>query len=499
MPENGCALCRGVAVTFLLLLLLPSLHESSASRSWAQQEKAPSAGPRADGAEWIALQKRLEQQQAQIESLTQRLAEQSRLVQELEQQVRALLQRVNATAETPAGHSERSASEGATPQPTRASSATATFFWSQGRPTFRSTDGNFEMALSGEGQLDFRAYGEQASAPPNTFLIRRFRLAVSGRLSPRSEYKIQADFAERGTGLLRDGWLRLHLRPRIYVQLGHFKEPFSQEELRSSMHIDFVERAMATRIAPSRSPGIQVTGEIAAGKVIYHIGAFNGKGTLAPNTTRTPEGVVRVRFSPWRGEKNPWGEGLSFGGAIALGRQRAGMSLAGQTESQSTTFFPARPVNGQIVRANGEVTYLLGPFAFRAEYNQMAQDRYQLGPGKTTLPAVIAKGYAAQATYLLTGEKKNENGPVIPHRPFLALGQGERGWGAWEVKVRYSTLQLSDGVETTRAETITCGANWYLSPFVKYMLDLTVERFPRSAQTRVGLSLALLTRIQFAF
>lgn len=482
MSHHGAqeALVRGgLRAWIFFLLFTPPLLASPGP----QQSQSPM--------ELEALRKLVREQEQTIEQLKQQLAEQRRLLEELRQEVRALVRRADEASDVSNRSSERTASS--------RERAPSLFLWSSGRPTFRSADGDFELSFSGEVQLDFRAYGQESLAPPNTFLVRRLRLAMSGRMLSRYEYRIQADFAERGTGVLRDGWLRVHIRPGLSVQAGQFKEPFSQEELRSAMHIDFVERAMATRIAPSRSPGIQLVGEIADGKVVYHIGAFNGKGGLALNTTRTPEGVLRVRVSPWREKDAREGQGVSFGGAVALGRQRGGMSLIGQTESQSVTFFAARPVNGQLLRANGELTYLAGPFALRAEYNQMAQDRYQLGPNKTTLPAVVAKGYTMQATYLLTGEKKPENGPVIPRRSFLSSGKGERGWGAWEAKIRYSVLQLSDGMGSARAETVTCGVNWYLTPFVKYMLDLAVERFPARPLHHAERSISVLTRLQFAF
>ncbi len=477
---------RAIVRMWVLLSLFSS---SAASRPL---EVPPQQNP---WAEVEALQQRLREQEQVIEQLKRELAEHRRLLEQLREEVRAMAQRSREGPEESNRTAGETAASGA-----RAPSASSLFLWANGRPTLRSSDGDFEMAVSGEGQFDFRAYTRESLAPPNTFLMRRFRLAVLGKFLGRYEYKIQADFAERGSGLLRDGWLRVPLSPGMHLQVGNFKEPFSQEELRSAAHIDFVERAMAVQIAPSRSPGMQLTGEMARGRIVYQIGIFNGKENLALNTTRTPEGVLRVRVSPWHGGSARWGEGISFGGAFALGRQRGGMSLRGQTESQSAIFFSPRPVNGQVMRANGEVTYLLGPFALRAEYNQMAQDRYQLGPNRTTLPAVVAKGYAAQLTYVLTGEKKPENGPVIPRRSALAAGARDRGWGAWEVKARYSALQLSDGAETVRAETMTWGVNWYLTPFVKYVLDLVLEHVPATSSLhRFERSFSLLTRLQFAF
>src|SRR5215467_119605 len=120
---------------------------------------------------------------------------------------------------------------------------------------------------------------------------------------------------------------------------------------------------MANLLVPSRSPGLMLSGSIHRGAVEYQVGAFNGKGLLALNNTGTPEGVARLRFTPWKNTGAFWLKGLSFGGAYAQGQSAPAISIRGVTESKSFTFFNGDTVNGKIIRSNGELTWLLGPAA----------------------------------------------------------------------------------------------------------------------------------------
>jgi phosphate-selective porin len=245
------------------------------------------------------------------------------------------------------------------------------------------------------------------------------------------------------------------------------------------------------------------SGVIEGGKLEYQVGMFNGKGLLANNNNDTPESAVRLRFNPWKGSKSFLAKGLIFGGAFTQGRSFNGPGVRGQTESRSTTFYAPDVINGKYIRANGEITWLLGPAAVRAEYVQTNQRRENLGPGGTNLPGVIGKGLMAQATYLLTGENKPEAGAVSPKRSFFEGGGGAKGFGAWEIKFRYANLQISNATtQSNRAETFYFGPNWYLTRFVRYTLDFGIERFKdpaRAPQPGDRNFLVVLSRIQVAF
>lgn len=387
-------------------------------------------------------------------------------------------------------------------QPTAQKATPVLAGWDGSHAFLRSADGSFETFLAGYAQLDFRGY-QAGNHPANTFLIRRARVSIEGKLFRYFEYRVQGDLADTAGTILRDFYLRVHRDDRLQLTFGQFKEPFSQEELRADQDGDFVEKSLANNLAPSRSPGVMLSGALFKGAFEYQLGAFNGKGLLANNTVGTPEGALRVRFSPWKNKKEYWSSGLSFGGAYALGRNNTTLGIRGLTESRSFTYFNPDTVNGPITRANGELTWTVGPAALRAEYDQTNQARNHLGLNGSDLPSVVSKGFAGQFTYLLTGENKSEGGAVTPKHNVFGGESGKPGLGAWELKLRYSGLQISDRTaKSNRAQTIYFGANWYLNRFVRYMFDFGFEHYgdplrtPRPGERNFKV---VLSRVQLAF
>lgn len=367
----------------------------------------------------------------------------------------------------------------------------------------RSADGNFEANISGYAQLDFRGY-QRGNHPPNTFLIRRARLGLEGKVMRDFDFKIEGDFADTASTLLRDFYVRFHRNNGLQATFGQFRLPYSQEEIRPDAVQDFVERSLVNNLAPSRSPGLMISGVLHKGVVEYQAGAYNGKGLLANNTVGTPESAARLRFKPWKNSDGVWAKGFAFGGTYSMGRNAInGTSVRGQTDSRSFTFFAPETVNGPIIRANGELTWIIGPAAIRGEYDQVNEFRNRLGPHGTNLPGLVAKGYVGQFTYLLTGENKTESGAVTPKHPVFADEKGRRAFGGWELKFRYSTLQLDDGTpKSNRAQTFYTGVNWYLNNDVRYVLDLGLERYRNPLLTpKPGdhNSFVVLSRIQVAW
>src|SRR6185436_13168852 len=152
--------------------------------------------------------------------------------------------------------------------------------------------------------------------PPNTFLIRRARLAVEGKVARYFDYKVEGDFADLVSTILRDFYVNIHRIDELQLRFGHFRVPISQEEIRTDSFQDFVERSMVNNLVPSRSPGFMASGVVGKGVFEYQVGAFNGKGLLAINNNGTPEGAIRLRFTPWKNGSAFIGKGFSFGGAF---------------------------------------------------------------------------------------------------------------------------------------------------------------------------------------
>src|SRR6266404_1724560 len=373
--------------------------------------------------------------------------------------------------------------------------------WGDNHAFLRSADGEFETQVGGYGQLDFRGY-QSGNHPPNSFFLRRARIALEGKLERYFDFRIKGDFSDPVTPL-RDFYVNIHRVDEFQLRFGQFRVPISQEEMRTDNNQDFVERSLVNNLVPSRSPGLGASGVLNKGVFEYQVGAWNGKGLLAANSTGTPETALRLRFNSWKHSENFFSRASIFGGAFTQGRSGGGTSVRGQTESRSISFFTPDTVNGKYIQANGEMTWMLGPAALRAEYDQTNQRRDNLGPGGRNLPGVVAKGYTAQFTYVLTGEEKTEITAVSPRNNLFGDSNGKQGLGAWELKVRYSNLQISDATaKSNRAGTLYLGTNWYMNRFVRYMLDLGFERFKdpvRSPNPGDKNFFVVLSRVQVAF
>jgi len=257
-----------------------------------------------------------------------------------------------------------------------------------------------------------------------------------------------------------------------------------------------------------RSPGAMVHGDIAGGLVSYWLGAFNGKGPLTANTTNQPEVIGRLRIYPFKTGSNTNLQGLAVGGALGLARSRGlsnETSFSGNTPEGAFSFFPQLLINGPIYRANVEATWTGGPFAVRAEYDRLIQNRDNLSAGYANLGQVLAYGYNIAATWLVTGEKRPENAPPKAAAPLF-----RGGLGAWELKARYSFITADaagDLYDLARryhgtADEISGGVNWYLTATVKYDADVNVYRM-KDAATVGGIPpqtfVVILQRVQFRF
>jgi phosphate-selective porin len=395
----------------------------------------------------------------------------------------------------------------------------------------KSADGQFSISPYGYLDTDYRAY-KGDGAPSDTFLIRRARFGFQGNYGSHFDFAILTDANSTTGAIVRDAYLNVRIRPEIQFQAGQFKEPFAQETGIGATNLDFVERGFQSLLYPStntafRSPGAAIHGDIDGGVVQYWAGAFNGRGGVTANASNEPDFVGRLRFYLWRKSKNEWLRQLAFGGSIDHSRSvgiNNDLSFNAALPNAAYTFFPQLRINGPVERYEGEFTYLHGPFAIRGEYVQMQQQRYAVGSetpgglGFLTIPGVGAKAWNIGATYLLTGEKRPENGTPKVRRPLLGPdtpgGKG-RGFGAWEVALRFTGIQakapgeiisnpFTPGLVPTydyHTDEITLGLNWYPNYWVKYMVNVAIDQLKDpSATGQVPQNfVVVLQRLQFRF
>jgi len=503
-----------LAVLVLLIPLASAQAQTTASETTAAVNQTQSDAKKEEKAEDMEqLKSQVKQLQSLVDQQQRALAEIQKRLDETDGKARVAAQlsssRVGGTISV--SPDLRTASLEVNQAPKNAAAASqaktqdkpaAVAGWEKLHAFLRSPDGAFETQVGGYAQLDFRGY-RSGDHPPNTFLVRRARMSLEGKLERYFDFRIEGDFADTNNTALRDFYVNIHRIDEFQLRFGQFRVPISQEEMRSDNLQDFVERSLVNNLVPSRSPGVGASGVLKKGVFEYQIGAFNGKGLLAANNNGTPETAIRLRFTPWKHSNEFLSKGFIFGGAFTQGRSLGGTSVRGQTESRSFSFFVPDTINGKYIRANGEMTWLLGPAVIRAEYDQTNQRRDNLGPGGRNLPGVVAKGYMGQFTYLLTGEEKPESGVLAPRNNLFGDSNGKQGFGAWELKFRYSNLQIADGTaKSNRAETFYFGPNWYMNRFVRYLLDLGIERYKdpsRSPRPGDRSFFVVLSRVQVAF
>ena len=128
---------------------------------------------------------------------------------------------------------------------------------------FESRDKRFKYMIGGRIQTDFafydsnRTFRSNFSEPNSGAEFRRARFFISGLLYNRVKFKAQYDFAgQTGFTDVKDLYLGLIKLPVVgNFNVGHFKEPFSLEEMTSSKYDTFMEDSLMNAFAPGRNVG----------------------------------------------------------------------------------------------------------------------------------------------------------------------------------------------------------------------------------------------------
>jgi phosphate-selective porin OprO/OprP len=320
--------------------------------------------------------------------------------------------------------------------------------------------------------------------------FRRARLYIAGEVYEHVIFKAQYDFAG-GDAAFKDVFVGLKDIPVVgIVRVGHFKEPFSLEELTSSKYITFMERSLPNAFAPSRNTGLGFLTTLLDERMTLAAGVFRetddfgddtgdtyqfaGRATGTPLFVDDGEQLVHLGFS-YR-HTNADSDELRF-------RQRPEVHIS--PRFVDTDAFAADSANTY----DFEAAAVFGPLSVQGEY--MLADVDSSATGDPTFD-----GWYAYATWFLTGEHRVYDAAegafdrVKPHRNFL---QG--GPGAFELGVRYSTIDLDDGeARGGELDDITAGLNWYLNPNTRVMLN-----YVRADVDGVGEANAFQTRFQIDF
>jgi phosphate-selective porin OprO/OprP len=299
--------------------------------------------------------------------------------------------------------------------------------------------------------------------------FRRARLFFEGELYDRVEFKAQYDFAG-GDPELKDVYLGLINLPGVGgLRVGHYKEPFSLEEQTSSKYLTFLERALPIEaFSPSRNSGFML--HDGGDRYTWAVGLFRDTDDFGDAVERDEVSFTgRVTGVPWTNED---GSRLLHLGLSASQREPTDDSL--RFRSRPESHLAPRVVDTGAFGAAGltlldaEAALVYGPFSAQGEWVQASVDR-------PVDPSVDVDGFYVFGSWFLTGEHRPYDGGsfgrVKPASPWK-----DGGYGAWEIALRYSTLDLSDGAVTGgEVDDVTFGVNWYPFANVRWMANYVMS------------------------
>jgi phosphate-selective porin OprO and OprP len=340
---------------------------------------------------------------------------------------------------------------------------------------FISPDKKFKYMIGGRLHVDYDFYDSDEifranfSEPGSGAEFRRARFFISGLLYNRVKFKAEYDFV--GQTAFKDVYLGLIKLPVVgNFNVGHFFEPFSLEVFTSSKYDTFMEDSLMNAFVPGRNIGAVIYDSALKDRATWAIGVFRPTAEDPPRI-QSHDGysiTSRVTAVPVKLEKGRKLVHVGFGYSFSESNEST-LQFDSKPESNLTAVnfvdtgaFSAK----QAHRFGWEAAAVLNSFSIQGEYTLVKVSR------PSGLQEVNFNGGYVMVSYFLTGEhRKYKRGAftrVSPRKNFL---EG-RGLGAWEMALRFSTIDLNDGgIAGGKEKDVTAGLNWYLNPHTRVMFN----------------------------
>lgn len=373
--------------------------------------------------------------------------------------------------------------------------------------------GGFHIKLKGYAQYDLRSFDWEVQetdlgtlrSPEHEW--RRTRIGVEGEwgdwawefvVDPRLEYPDEA---------LKDAVLTYKASKKLRLDAGHMKPPSSVDFLTSAGKTDMIERNYpGSRMTPDREWGVTASGE--ASRYTYALGVFAGDGAFA--TTRSEVAVAARATAEIR---KRWLVGATYMQAEVEAEPRVGNREPSPKGVQARTpsgfvFWERAHVNGTRRRMGGELSFTKGPFRLIGEAMELREQRKGQGSTGQDIPDARARGWSVTASWLVTGEKKEDT--IEPEK---SLFRG--GVGAIELEARAEGMKVDDvgdssgfagygnrarNIAPSGARTLSAGLSWWLHSSFRLQGNVQADTYndPLIAPQpgRTGTYVTLVARIQ---
>ena len=355
------------------------------------------------------------------------------------------------------------------------------------------SDQKWTVKLGGHVQTDYVLWANAdptIPSPDNYFEFRRLRLVADGVGYGNADFRLQMTLEPETPGEtvqiatspeVKDAYFTLNDLPMLgRLRIGHFFVPFGLEQVTNDTNNIFLERSIPTQgiFTADREVGIAIYNQNSDRRTTWSHGIFidSISDSLKDRFDDNQGTRLSARYT-WLpiASENPTSGPLLHLGAGALHT----------IDHNQLVRFRARPqihegprlIDSGLIQAtdfstgNLEMAAIWRSFTLQSEAFLTRVDRINNG-------AVELPGGYVHVSWFLTGENRiyerfgqhgAQFGRNVPTSPLLGK-RGKRGPGAWELKLRWSYLDL-DRLDRGQYNDISSGFNWYWSDRTRIMFD----------------------------
>lgn len=414
-----------------------------------------------------------------------------------------------ALADLQAQLADLKASSGASIAQVRAAQQATVVSLGNGRPTIATSDGQFTAAFRGVLQLDGAIYDQDSAGPlasdprrgsfgdatendhardlSDGANFRRVRLGVEGRAFGDFEYNFLYDFGGSGVeegGKISAAWVQYNGLGRVKLRVGAYAPVTSLEDAASSNSALFAERASVAETVRGIAGGDGRTaiGVLSSGERWNAAAAITGNTIGVSSYDEQASFVSRFAYVPYRRESSLIHLGVNTTVVFSPAASGPDIAPAGAVTNIRLRDRPEIRVDGarlvdtgnidadRLTSVGAEFGVQRGPLYLQAEYFDINVERRN-----SPLPDPEFSGWYVQGSWILTGESRRyaiANAGFDGPRPARPFSPRDHQWGAVELALRYSSLDLNFLENATPAagsvrggeqEILSVGLNWYLN------------------------------------
>jgi phosphate-selective porin OprO/OprP len=355
------------------------------------------------------------------------------------------------------------------------------------------TCGQLASAAQWDDRLDAdiaRIDYEDPASTETTEEWRRARLSLSGKAFGDLRFRYEQDFAAGQDDQIKDAWIGYQGLDRFRIRAGHLQEPQNLEELTSSNAITFMERALPNALVSGYSLGL--LGETWGDEWTAALGLFEGEIRSREDDVDQGWGLTgRAVFAPAMGTGRRLHAGVSLAYREPPGNDRVSFSTLPEVHLSDRRLVSTGTLSDvdYTLTSGIELAGLWGPWSLQGEYLRTDVLRDPRADVKF-------QGWYILGSWFIAGGHRvydPRSGTFEPVRP-----SGK--WGALELAVRYSVLDLDDGPITGGEErNWTLGLNWYINRNTRVMVNLVAADADPNQDGDIEHLDAIQSRFQFFF